>query len=290
MAIEDFSWMLSALRRKLFYIVTVFGAGSILSFPFMGSLIKKIEYDMFWRMNLPIKSDAAAQLLDISNNITLISATVNNSEAAQNLMRYSSELLNISQNLNQYNPSLVFLTPLEVLMLEFKMSIIFGIILVLPLILYYAYGGVKGRLTKIVNVNKSLLILTVFSAILLFLLGASYAYFYMLPFFLNFIYQDALSIGVNATFSIYEFINFIVIVTVTLGLAFELPLLMILLVRFGVTSRQTLAHYRKHAYVILLIIAAWITPDPTMFSQIMVMLPFAVLYEVSLLVMRLSEK
>ena len=290
MVIEDFSWMLSALRRKLFYIVTVFGAGAILSFPFMGSLIKKIEYDMFWRMNLPVKSNAAAQLVDISNNITLISATVNNSEAAQNLTRYSAELLNISQNLNQYNPSLVFLTPLEVLMLEFKMSIIFGVILVLPLILYYAYGGVKGRLKKIVNVNRSLLILTVLAAVVLFLLGASYAYFYMLPFFLNFIYQDALSIGVNATFSIYEFINFIVIVTVTLGLAFELPLLMTLLVRFGVTSRQTLAHYRKHAYIILLIIAAWITPDPTMFSQIMVMLPFAVLYEASLLVMRMSGK
>jgi len=290
MVIEDFSWMLSALRRKLFYIVTVFGAGAILSFPFMGSLIKKIEYDMFWRINLPAKSDVAAQLVDISNNITLISAAVNNSEATQNLTRYSAELLNISQNLNQYNPSLVFLTPLEVLMLEFKMSIIFGVILVLPLILYYAYGGVKGRLKKMVNVNRSLLISTVLAAIVLFLLGASYAYYYMLPFFLNFIYQDALSIGVNATFSIYEFINFIVIVTVTLGLAFELPLLMTLLVRFGVTSRQTLAHYRKHAYVLLLIIAAWITPDPTMFSQIMVMLPFAVLYEASLLVMRMSGK
>ena len=290
MVIEDFSWMLSALRRKLFYIVTVFGAGAILSFPFMGSLIKKIEYDMFWRINLPAKSDVAAQLVDISNNITLISAAVNNSEATQNLTRYSAELLNISQNLNQYNPSLVFLTPLEVLMLEFKMSIIFGVILVLPLILYYAYGGVKGRLKKMVNVNRSLLISTVLAAIVLFLLGASYAYYYMLPFFLNFIYQDALSIGVNATFSIYEFINFIVIVTVTLGLAFELPLLMTLLVRFGVTSRQTLAHYRKHAYIILLIIAAWITPDPTMFSQIMVMLPFAVLYEASLLVMRMSGK
>ena len=290
MVIEDFSWMLSALRRKLFYIVGVFGAGAILSFPFMGSLIKKIEYDMFWRINLPAKSDAAAHLADISNNITLISATVNNSEAVQNLTRYSAELLNISQNLNQYKPSLIFLTPLEVLMLEFKMSIIFGVILVLPLILYYAYGGVKGRLKKIVNVNRSLLISTVLAAIILFLLGASYAYYYMLPFFLNFIYQDALSIGVNATFSIYEFINFIVIVTVTLGLAFELPLLMNLLVRFGVTSRQTLAYYRKHAYVLLLIIAAWITPDPTMFSQIMVMLPFAVLYEVSLLVMRISGK
>lgn len=282
--------MLSSLRKKLFYIAAVFGAGAIFSFPFMGSIIKKIEYDMFYGLNLPAKSDASARLVDISNNLTLISTAVNNSDVAQNLTRFSGELLNISQNLNSYRPSIVYLTPLEVLMLEFKMSLIFGVLLASPLIIYYAYRGVRGRLPKIIHVNKTLIVSAVLGAIILFLLGAAYAYFYMLPFFLKYIYQDAMSIGVNATFSIYEFIYFIVLVTVTLGVAFELPLIMVMLVRFGVTTRQTLAHYRKHAYIILLIVAAWITPDPTMFSQVMVMLPFAVLYEASLLVMRLTGK
>jgi sec-independent protein translocase protein TatC len=290
MPIEDFSWMLSALRKKLFYIGAVFGGGTILSFPFMGSLIRKIQYDMFWSMNLPVRSDAAAKLADISYDLTSISAAVNNSDAAQNLTRLSAELLNVSQNLNLIGPSIVYLSPLEVIMLEFKMSLIFGFLIAFPLILYYSYGGVKGRLSRVVPVKRSFLFLTAFAAFVLFLLGAGYAYYYMLPFFLRFIYNDAMNIGVNATFSIYEFINFVVIVTVTLGMAFELPLLMNLLVRFGVTSRQTLAYYRKHAYIILLIAAAWITPDPTMFSQVMVMLPFAVLYEVSLISMRISGK
>jgi sec-independent protein translocase protein TatC len=175
-------------------------------------------------------------------------------------------------------------------MLEFKMSLIFGAIIASPLIIYYAYGGLKGRLAKVMPVNKSLVFATILAAIVLFLLGAAYSYFYMLPFFLSYIYQDAASIGVNATFSIYEFIYFIVLTTVILGFAFELPLVMITLVRFGVTKRQTLSHYRKHAYIILLIVAAWITPDPTMFSQIMMMLPFVILYEVSLIVLRLTGK
>ncbi len=290
MPIEDFSWMLSALRKKLLYIVGVFGAGAIISFSFMGDLIKKIEYDMFWSLNLPVKSIEAEQLVSISNNLTSISAAVNNSDIAYNLTRFSGELLNISQKLNLYKPSIVYLTPLEVLMLEFKMSLVFGALLASPLIIYYAYGGLKGRLTKIIPVNKAMIVSTLLAAMVLFLLGAAYSYFYMLPFFLKYVYQDALSIGVNATFSIYEFINFIVIVTVTLGVAFELPLIMNLLVRFGITSRKTLAHYRKHAYIVLLIAAAWITPDPTMFSQVMVMLPFALLYEVSLLEMRLTGK
>src|SRR3989304_6848931 len=139
-----------------------------------------------------------------------------------------------------------------------------------------------------IQVSRAFLVLVLFSAIALFSLGAAYSYFYMLPFFLKYIYQDAMSLGVNATFSIYEFIYFIVLVTVTIGLAFELPLIMNLLVRFGVTSRKTLAHYRKHAYIILLIVAAWITPDPTMFTQVMVALPFIILYEASLVIMRLT--
>src|SRR3990172_1908606 len=292
MALEDFSWMLSALRKKLFFIVAVFGAGAILSFPFMGDVIKKIQHDMFWSLNIPIKSEAALQLVDISHNLTTISAQLaaNNSDISYNLTKLSGELLNISGNLNLYKPSIVYLTPLEVLMLEFKMSLIVGVLFASPLIIYYAYMGFRGRLTKIIKVNKIFLVSTLLAAIVLFLLGASYSYYYMLPFILGYLYQDAMSLGANATFSIYEFIYFIVFVSVTLGLAFELPLLMALLVRFGVTSRQTLAYYRKHAYVLLLIIAAWITPDPTMFSQIMVMLPFAVLYEVSLLVMRMSGK
>ena len=292
MALEDFSWMLSALRKKLFFIVAVFGAGAILSFPFMGDVIKKIQHDMFWSLNIPIKSEAASKLVDISHDLTAISAQLaaDNSDISYNLTKFSGELLNISGNLNLYKPSIVYLTPLEVLMLEFKMSLIVGVLFASPLIIYYAYMGFRGRLTKIIKVNKIFLVSTLLAAIVLFLLGASYSYYYMLPFFLSYIYQDAMSLGVNAPFSIYEFIYFIVLVTVTLGLAFELPLIMTFLVRYGVTTRQTLAHYRKHAYIILLIVAAWITPDPTMFSQVMVMLPFAVLYELSLLVMKMTGK
>jgi sec-independent protein translocase protein TatC len=112
----------------------------------------------------------------------------------------------------------------------------------------------------------------------------------MLPFFLDFIYQDAYNLGINANFSVYEFISFVVMTTVILGAAFELPVILTFLVHLGVTSRKTLANYRRHAYILLLIIAAWITPDPTMAMQIMVTLPFIVLYEASLVVMRLTGK
>lgn len=99
-----------------------------------------------------------------------------------------------------------------------------------------------------------------------------------------------MSLGINANFSIYEFIYFIVMTTVIMGAAFELPLILNLLVRFGVTTRKTLSYYRRHAYILLLVIAAWITPGPDIFSQLMVTVPFVILYEASLLLMRLTGR
>ncbi len=292
MAMEEFAGIVAELRRRLIFIVALFGIVTIVSFSFMGELIKKIQYDMFWRLNLFDKPDAAGQLVNISNNLSLISEKLaaNSSAIAQNLTMMSGELLNISRNLNLQTPAIVYLTPMEVLMLEFKLSLICGAIITLPLVIYYIYTGIRRKLIQVLPVSFGMLIFILLAALILFLLGAGYSYYFLLPSFLGYIYQDAASMGVNATFSVNEFIYFIVVTTVLFGISFELPLLLTIMSRYGIASRQTLAHYRRHAYVIMLIIAAWVTPDPTMFSQIMLMLPFVILYEISLLVMRVTGK
>ncbi len=295
MGLEDFSRIIVELRKKLIYIVAVFGIVSIISFPYMGEIIKKIENDLYYSqingLNLPSNTDASRQLVSISHNLSSISNDVASPAITQNLTKISSELLNISHSLNSQGPKIVTLTPLEGLMIQFKMSLMFGAIFASLLVLYYAYRGFKGRFPPAISVNKSLIIITVMTSVILFLLGAAYSYFYMLPFFLKYTLEDTvINLGANPNYSLYEFISFVVMTMVILGLSFELPLVMTILVRFGVTSRQTLAHYRKHAYIILLIVAAWVTPDPTMFSQIMVMLPFVILYEASLLGMKMMGK
>ena len=294
MTFEGFFQILSDLKKMLFIIVAVFGAGALVSFSYMGDVIKKIESDMFWRLDLPDRPDPAKQLLDISHNITSISNQLpdNNSIIAENLTRLSGEILNISYNLNLNAPNIVYLTPMEVLMLEFKMSLAAGILIVLPLILFYIFRAAKGRLSGLpfIRERKLMIFTAILGSVLLFLLGAGYAYYYMLPFFLSYIYQDAFNLGINANFSVYEFISFVILTTVIIGIAFELPVILTFLVHLGLLSRKTLANYRRHAYVLLLIIAAWVTPDPTMFTQIMVALPFIALYEASLVVMRLTGK
>ncbi len=287
MPLEDFSLLLSSLRKKLIYIAAVFGIGALGSFYFMGEVIRKIENDMFSRLNLPDKPGASGQLIAISHNLTSISGQVNNSVIASNLTNISNELLNISQNLE---PRIIYLYPLEVILLKFKMSLIFGALLAAPLALYYAYRGLKGRLPGAIRVNRSLIISVLIAAVGLFLAGSIFAYFYMIPYCLSYFYQDAASIGATANFSVYEFIYFIVTMTVIIGAAFELPLILNLLVNFGVTTRKTLAYYRRHAYIVLLIVGAVITPSPDIYSMLIVAVPFIVLYEASLLVMRITGK
>ncbi len=288
MELENVFSLIAGIKRKVIYIVAVFGIGSLISFYFMGEVIKKIETDMFWRLDIPDKSDAAAgQLVGISRNLTALSNSVNNSAVAQNLTRISGELINISNNLNIYKPNIVYLSPMEPLMLEFKMSLIFGSLLAAPLAVYFAYKGLKTRLPDAILQKKSLIFSVITAAVLLFLTGAGYAYFFMLPLFLSYLYRNAMSLGITANFSVYEFIYFIVMTTVIMGVAFELPLILNLLVRSGVTTRKTLSYYRRHTYIILLVIGAWIAPGPDIISQLIVAVPFVVLYEASLLFMRL---
>jgi sec-independent protein translocase protein TatC len=288
MPLEEIFALISGLKKKLLYIVAVFGIGALVSFSFMGEVINKIKTDMFWRLELPDEQGASGQLVEISHNLTALSTRINDTVIAQNMTKISGDLINISNSVSAYKPNIVYLTPMEPIMLEFKMSIIFGALLASPLVIYYAYKGLNGRLPDIILQKKSLILSVIAAAILLFLTGAAYAYFYMLPKFLRYLYQNAMNLGVNANFSVYEFVYFIAMTTVIMGAAFELPLILNLLVRFGVTSRKTLSYYRRHAYIILLIIAAIIAPGPDIFSQLIVAVPFVILYEASLLLMRLS--
>ena len=292
MALEDFTQVLSELRKKLFYLIAFFGASVLVSFSLMGRLILKIQSDMFWHLNIPPNTEASGQLVEISRNLTAMSGELakSNEVIAQNLTALSSEIVNISMNLDTFKPNIVYLAPMEVLMLKFKMALIFGVLLTSPMILYYAVKVIRKRFGITMPVSRSISIYTGIAAAGLFLLGSAYAYYYMLPFFLGFLYQDAVDMGVNATFSVYSFIYFVISTTVIIGIAFELPIILILLVHLGLTDRKKLVHYRRHAYIVLLIVAAVITPDPTFFSQIMVTIPFIVLYEVSLLLMKVTGK
>lgn len=180
--------------------------------------------------------------------------------------------------------SIVYLTPLEVIMLKLKMAIICGALLALLVVIYFGYKAVSGR-TEI-TISRSSFVVTGILAVILFASGVVYAYF-LLPVFFNYLHQSAASTGAVATYSICEFVSFAIMITIVFGLSFELPLVVTVLVRSGMVRYRSLIDHRRHAYVGLLIAAALFTP-PDVLSQILVASPLAILYEVSLFVVRFT--
>jgi sec-independent protein translocase protein TatC len=184
---------------------------------------------------------------------------------------------------------LVYVSPLEVMMLELKLSIIIGLLITLPIIAFYIYKAVSKKYSvKIpINIGKGQFVFLSIAVIVMFVMGAAYAYFLMLPIFLKFLYMDAADTGVTATYSIFKFISFIATTIAIFGLVFELPIVLTFLTRNGFVQYRTLTTYRKHIYVIILFVSAFVTPGTDIFSQLMVAVPMVIFFEISLVLVRI---
>jgi sec-independent protein translocase protein TatC len=92
----------------------------------------------------------------------------------------------------------------------------------------------------------------------------------------------SLEVGVLATYSIYEFISFVIILTLILGVAFEVPIFIVLAVQSGIVQISALKEYRRYIIVIMFALAAIVTP-PDVVSQIVVGFPLVIFYEVGII-------
>ena len=127
----------------------------------------------------------------------------------------------------------------------------------------------------------------------LFLLGAAVVYYLISPiawkFFLSFQTSQADSINITLQAKMNEYLSLMMTFIFAFGLAFQLPVVLLLLVRVGILTIQQLVSFRKYAIVLAFIFAAIITP-PDPFSQISLALPVIILYEVSILISRFLSK
>ena len=137
------------------------------------------------------------------------------------------------------------------------------------------------------SIEKSQFVFLSIAVLFMFVLGASYSYFLMLPIFLKFLYTDAMNSGVTATYSVFNFISFIATTTAIFGLVFELPVVLIALIRNGFVKSSTLATYRRHIYVLILVVAMFITPGTDIFSQMIFAVPMTIFFEISMLIVKI---
>ena len=123
----------------------------------------------------------------------------------------------------------------------------------------------------------------IFPAILvsfaLFLTGVLACYYWLLPNTILFFFRDTESLGWTAAWTVQEYYSFVTRFTIGFGLAFELPVVVLALVRFGLITYSFMARTRPYAIVLIFILATIITPTPDVLTLIAMSLPMCLLYE-----------
>jgi len=198
-------------------------------------------------------------------------------------------LLRIKHDLLPEGAVLIYISPVEVIMLKLKIALLTGIILATPVVCYYVYKALKERFGIRDPMKKSHLIILLSSAISLFITGISYAYFLMLPLVLSYLNYMSAAAGVTATWSINEFTFFVIIITLIIGISFELPVVLVFAVQSGLVQIDTLKGYRRYIYVAMFVLAALFTP-PDVVSQLIVAFPLVIFYEMGIIVASVISK
>lgn len=153
-----------------------------------------------------------------------------------------------------------------------------GIVLAFPYVLWEIWRFVKPGLG---GGEKRAVHGVVFFATVLFLMGVAFGYYVLAPMSIQFLGTYSVSASVPNMVDLNSYIGTITSMTLWTGVVFELPMVVYFLARTGLVGAEFLRTYRRHAYVVILIIAAIITP-PDVTSQLLVSLPLMALYEASI--------
>ncbi len=168
-----------------------------------------------------------------------------------------------------------------------QVCLLSGFILGIPLILYQFWAFIKPGLYKTEQKYVGYLsVATMFA----FIAGVLFAYFVMIPASLEFAASFQATEQLKNQFTIESYFGVILGFILAAGAIFEMPVLSWALSRLGIITPKLLTTYRRHAVVVLLIIAAIVTPTPDPVNQLMMAGPLYILYEISILVARFAYK
>ena len=155
-----------------------------------------------------------------------------------------------------------------------------GFILAFPYVLWELWKFISPALYEKEKKNAKVFI---FVASILFFLGVLFGYFVIVPMSINFVATFSVSSVVKNEFNLDSYIGMIKTSVIAAGLFFELPIVIYFLTKLGLVTPSFLRKYRKYAIVIVLIVAAIVTP-PDVVSQITVAIPMLLIYEASIFI------
>lgn len=165
--------------------------------------------------------------------------------------------------------------------LQINSSLIIAVMLGVPYLLYEVWLFVKPALTEIERKSASGF---VFYASFLFILGVLFGYYIVVPLAMNFLANYSISSEVTNTITIDNYLSFVATLTLGCGIVFELPIVIYILSKLGIMTPQFMRKSRQYAVVVILLIAAIITPTPDVITMLTVSFPMFLLYELSIVV------
>ncbi len=181
----------------------------------------------------------------------------------------------------------VFLRPTEAIITKIKVALLGGFFVALPVLLQQLWQFLSPALYA--REQKSLRVILPLSY-LLFLMGAVFCYFVVMPLALRFLLQSG-GESIQASISFESYISFVTHFVLGFGLLFQVPILIFFLIKTGFADAAFFRSKRKHLIIVILLLAAILTPGPDVFSQILLALPTFLLYEASVfLSVRILEK
>jgi sec-independent protein translocase protein TatC len=171
-------------------------------------------------------------------------------------------------------------------MLHFRVASLVGFIFSFPYLIIEIWFFIRPGLTK---KERRFICLYIPLIFILFFLGIAFTYYILIPYYVMFSQKLAGNTDLNIVMGANKYIDFIGKMLLYFGLVFQLPILVLILSYIGILNAKLLKLIRKYAYFMLLVISAFITPpDPV--SMGIALLPLAALYEVSIILCKLTER
>jgi sec-independent protein translocase protein TatC len=166
-----------------------------------------------------------------------------------------------------------------------KIAMLAAFMIALPVILYQAWAFVAPGLYKH---EKRFVLPLIFSSTLLFFVGMAFCYFFVFKMVFTFIAQLAPA-SINVAPDIENYFSFVLGMFVAFGVAFETPVVVVVLVATGLVSLETLKEVRRYVIVGAFVVAAVVTP-PDVASQLALAIPLCILYEIGIIAARIFVK
>ncbi|GAB4323422.1 MAG: hypothetical protein Kow0074_15660 [Candidatus Zixiibacteriota bacterium] len=179
-----------------------------------------------------------------------------------------------------------FMGPTEAFSVRIKISLFAGFIAAIPIILYQVWQFVvPGLYAHEVRMAAPVVIF----ASLFFVGGAAFCWFFVLPVGLQFLMGFGTE-KMKPMIAVGKYVSFVGWMTISFGVVFQLPIISFFLGRLGILSSRQMKTGRRYALIGILIVAAAVTPSPDVFSQLMLAGPLYLLYEASVILVRMTGR